>query len=248
MEHARSFAIVLVRPQIPENAGFAARSMKAFGFDDLRIVGDPGEWGLSSPAFRTASGAEDRLLNMAVFESVEEAVADCHRAFGFSRREHQIHRKQYTLCGWRNEMANREDGARTALLFGPEDAGLTNEDLSLCDGVVEIPMHCPTLSLNLSHAVTVALYELTRGAIDPVVSIRQPKPVDKAHSARLVDEAIELLYEKGFFKTGREEYQENAIRDLIQRVELADEEFPTVMGALRALRGLKRRRRSGEEE
>ncbi|MDP8245924.1 MAG: RNA methyltransferase [Candidatus Hinthialibacter antarcticus] len=226
-------AVILVRPQIPENVGFVARSMKAFGFDDLRLVSDPARWSLNSPAYRTASGAEDRLLNMALFESLDDAVADCHRVYAFSRREHGFHRPGLELVEWSQGDWRAQSGTRVGLLFGPEDAGLTNEDKHVCDAVVEIPLQAETLSLNLAHAVAIALYELTRNPAP--APVERPAPASRENLARIGDELLAVLDHGGFFKAGRREQQFEVVRDLLYRLQLTQDEYPVLMGALKSI-------------
>ncbi|MBZ0258500.1 RNA methyltransferase [bacterium] len=226
-------AVILVRPQIPENVGFVARSMKAFGFDDLRLVSDPARWSLNSPAYRTASGAEDRLLNMAVFETLEEAVADCQRVYAFSRREHTFHRSHIHLKEWAQLDWRAQLELQVGLLFGPENAGLTNEDKHLCDAVVEIPLQEETLSLNLAHAVAIVLYELTR---EPVpAGARRTKAATRDDVGRILDELLLALDHVEFFKEGRRELQFEVLRDLVYRLELTKDEYPTLIGALKSI-------------
>lgn len=227
-------AIVLVRPQIHENVGFVARSMKAFGFADLRIVGDPADWSLSSPAYRTASGAEDRLLNMAVFETLREAVADCHRVFAFSRRPHQFHRPGLSIQQWSGGAWRSEPDSRAALVFGPEDQGLSNEDKKLSDAIVEIPMQAETLSLNLAHAAAVVMYELTRETLAPAPQSPK-KPVAREDLDRIVNEAVSVLDRSEYFKEGRREIQMEVLRSLLLRLELRADEYPAVIGALKSV-------------
>lgn len=226
-------AVILVRPQIPENVGFVARSMKAFGFDDLRLVSDPARWSLNSPAYRTASGAEDRLLNMAVFETLEEAVADCQRAYAFSRREHAFHRPRIHLKEWAQLDWRAHPGLQVGLLFGPENAGLTNEDKYLCDSVVEIPLQAETLSLNLAHAVAIVLYELTREWFP--ADAHRAKAATRDDVGRILDELLLALDHVEFFKEGRRELQFEVLRDLVYRLELTKDEYPTLIGALKSI-------------
>lgn len=234
-------AVVLVRPQVPENVGFVARSMKAFGFDDLRLVSDPARWGLRSPAYRTASGAEDRLLNMAVFETLEDAVADCHRLYAFSRRVHGFHRESMALSEWGQAEWRAHAGLRVGLLFGPENAGLTNEDKRLCDAIVEIPLHSETLSLNLAHAVAIAMYELTRNSAP--TPVERPALASRENLARITNELLVVLDQVGFFKEGRREQQFEVLRDLLFRLQLTQDEYPVLMGALKSIH---KQRKSGK--
>ncbi len=222
--------IVLSHPQIPENTGFVARSMKAFGFRELTLVAPEFEWGPQSPAYKTASGAAAILDGARVCESVEEAVAACHHVVGFSRRTHDFDRPRFELVSWAETV---DSSRRTALVFGAEDFGLFNAEKQLCHSLVTIPMQEETLSLNLAHAVTVVLYELTRTQ-QPASPNTGPVPASHADVQRAVERLTSILSETNFFKAGRRDRQIETIRNLVQRLSLTSDEYHTVMGLLGA--------------
>ena len=153
--------IVLVEPSHPGNIGGAARAMKTMGFGDLALVRpkrfpDPqAEW--------RAAGATDVLRAARVFDSVDEAVADCALVAGTSARRRRIPLPVDTAADFAARVASTGPAsAPFAVLFGREDSGLTNDELERCTRHVVIPAHPGYPSLNLAMAVQVVCYELLK--------------------------------------------------------------------------------------
>src|ERR1700761_3947098 len=136
--HAR-LAVVLVRARNPNNIGAVARAMHGFGFTDLRIVSD---YPVSLERARSAIDASEILASARTFETVAEAVADCHlvvgtTAVGERKREHPLH----TLAQAGDLIRATPETAHVALLFGSEKTGLSNDELGYCNWLLTIPMH-----------------------------------------------------------------------------------------------------------
>lgn len=230
--------VVLLRTQIAENAGFVARSLKAFGYRKLALVAPEFSLDTSSAVYKTASGAAEILENTAVYTHLNEAVADCHRVVGFSRRGHQFTRQRMELRDWVGSIDGWGAQENLALLFGPEDFGLSNEDKHVCETLVYIPTAAETLSLNLAHAVSIVLYELSKNTILPVPSEtlnENNAPITASDEQRLMQVLEGLLESNSFFKSGRKPYQIEAVRALLQRLHLSRDEYHTAMGVMNAL-------------
>jgi tRNA/rRNA methyltransferase len=160
-----NISIVLVEPQGPINVGSVCRSMMNFGCSDLRLVNPCCEY-RSLDARRMALKAESILTHAPVFQTLQQALADCHLAFGTTRR----------FGRYREDFLNPEQGAghalaqspdsRVAFVFGREDRGLHTSELDLCQFFITIPTDSAYPSMNLSHAVSLLLYELRKGAMD----------------------------------------------------------------------------------
>ena len=151
---------VLVGTAQPGNIGGAARAIKNMGFSDLVLV-QP-EIFPSDRARWRAAGAKDVLQNTRAVDSFAEAIADCHLIIGTSARERRIPWPLVNprLCG--EKVASEVSGDskhQVALVFGREDAGLTNEELQRCHLHVHIPTNPDYSSLNLCAAVQVLAYE-----------------------------------------------------------------------------------------
>jgi len=155
---AQDISVILVEPSHPGNIGAVARAMGNMGVDDLRLVRpkDP----LCPEARERAAHAERLLLDAKVFESPEDAVADLQALFGTTAR---LRSRQCRGCALPElESHVPVDARKIGFMFGRESSGLTNEELALCTMLLHIPTFGEVSSLNLSHAVMVTLYEVSR--------------------------------------------------------------------------------------
>jgi tRNA/rRNA methyltransferase len=152
-------AIILVKPQLAENMGTTSRAMLNCGLTDMRLV-CPRDHHLSEKAISASSGAEDILKNAKIFETIEEAVADLHLIFASTARRRDMVKTVYTpdkaVSIIRSHVINKD---RCGILFGPERTGLHNDDISIADAVIEIPLNPVHTSLNLAQAVLLIGYE-----------------------------------------------------------------------------------------
>ena len=236
-----TISVILIQPHIPENIGFIARSMKSMGFSSLLLI-DPGfPFTKESPAYKTACGSHDILDTTQIFRNFEEAIAPFQHVIGFSRRSHDFERPHYELAPWVEQNHAHILAHKTALVFGPEDYGLSNQDKRFCKHIVMIPMKADTLSLNLSHAVTVVLYEISKSiSKSPAGSLSQSKPsVTQGDVQRLMNQMISMLDSTNYFKEGRKGRQIEQIRNLILRMNLDVLEYNSVMGIVNALLSVK---------
>ncbi len=153
--------IVLVRPEAPVNVGAAARALRNAGLDGLDLV-SPGDW-RTVECWRTAWGAQDVLEEARVFDDLESALAHATYTAAFSGRATRGGAALDVRAAAAEVAALAEEDV-AALVFGPETTGLTLDEISLCGRRVFIPAHPGQPSLNLSHAVMVAAYEVFRAA------------------------------------------------------------------------------------
>jgi len=151
--------VVLVNPQLADNIGMVARAMANGGLFHLRLVAPRDGWP-QARAFRTASGAQRILEAATLHATVADAVADCHRVLATCPRP------RYVITRVLNARAAAEEfravngsGLRAAVLFGPERAGLTADDLAHADTLVRYPLNPAHDSLNLAQAVMILSYE-----------------------------------------------------------------------------------------
>jgi tRNA/rRNA methyltransferase len=152
---------VLVRPQLGENIGKAARAMLNFGLAEMRLVAPRDGWP-NAAAFPAASGADEVLDNAEVCESVAEATADCGHVFATTVRKRGLSKPVATPAGAAATI--RTLSTRSAILFGPERSGLDAEDVTLARTIVTVPVNPEFSSLNLAQAVILMAYEWSRGA------------------------------------------------------------------------------------
>ncbi|WP_291296467.1 RNA methyltransferase [Elioraea sp.] len=151
--------VVLVRPQLAENIGAAARAMANGGLFHLRIVAPRDGWP-QEKAWRMASGA-DRILDAAtIHATLAEAVADLQRVFATCPRPRHVIVETMTARGAASALRDASSrGLRTGILFGPERAGLLADDLAHADTLVQVPLNPDFNSMNLGQAVMVLAYE-----------------------------------------------------------------------------------------
>jgi tRNA/rRNA methyltransferase len=152
-------AVILVEPQLGENIGAVARAMANFGLSQLRLVRPRDGWP-SVQAKRSASGA-DRILDEArLFDTVEEAIADCNFLFAATARQHDQAKPVVGADEAAHIAAPRAAAGETvAFMFGRERNGLENDEVGLADAILTLPINPAFASLNLSHAVAVVAYE-----------------------------------------------------------------------------------------
>src|SRR5919106_5104068 len=157
-------AVILVRPQLGENVGTAARAMLNFGLSDLRLVRPQCGWP-NVKALQAASGATAVLNRLQVFERVEDATSDLHRLYATTARPRDLPKPVLTPAhAAREARAALAGGERVGILFGPERTGLANDDLIYADAVVSVPVNPDFFSLNLAQAVLLVAYEWYQSA------------------------------------------------------------------------------------
>ena len=157
---------VLVRPQMGENIGAAARGMWNFGLDKMRVVAPRDGWP-SQNAVAMASGA-GRLLDEAVqYSSVASAVSESHFTFATTARARGLSKVIYTPNEAMSLAAQKiQAGERVSVLFGPERAGLKNEDVAQANALISVPVNSKFASLNLAQCVLLVAYEWRRASND----------------------------------------------------------------------------------
>jgi len=152
---------ILVNPKTPENIGAAARAIKTMGFSDLRLV-KPCDH-LSDPARWLAHNAEETLESAKVYDTISAAVEDIDFIIGTSAKKRPSRNENIPARNLAQLLQNKGNTIRSAgILFGTEDRGLSNEQLTVCDILSHIPMKQAQPSLNLAQSVMIYAYELSR--------------------------------------------------------------------------------------
>ena len=241
--------IVLVRPQLAENIGKAARAMLNFGLTEMRLVAPRDGWPnpLAGPA---ASGADVVLAGARVFETVADAVADCTHVYATTVRRRGVTKPVVTP-----EAAARAihaDPGRAALLFGPERSGLETDDVALARTILTVPINPEFGSLNLAQAVILVAYEWSKhvpSAVEGGQALAQPPevpldpPAPQAQLDGMFDQLDAMLAVSGFyFPPDRTPTTRRTLRTLLTKPGWSAQEIKTVRGILSALDGAKRRR------
>ena len=238
---ARAPAIVLVRPQLGENIGKAARAMLNFGLTDMRLVNPRDGWPNPS-AGPAASGADIVLERAQLFETVQDAIADCSTVFAST-----VRRRDLVMPVLKpQEMAMRiaEAPERCAILFGAERSGLETEEVALANAIVTVPINPEFGSLNLAQAVILLAYEWSKGtdlAVPPAKELEAPAPHGEVEG--LIGQLDEALEQKGYFHPpSRTQATKNTLRTIFTKTGWSSREVKAVRGVLRALVNPSRRR------
>ncbi|MBN8840287.1 MAG: RNA methyltransferase [Sphingomonadales bacterium] len=233
--------IVLVRPQLAENIGKAARAMLNFGLVEMRLVTPRDGWPnpLAGPA---ASGADIVLEGARVFDSVAEAVADCAHVYATTVRKRGVTKPVVSPEVAAREM--RGAAERSAILFGPERSGLETDDVALARTILTVPINPEFGSLNLAQAVILVAYEWSKGetlASPPETDLAPPAP--HAELEGMIGQLDQMLEQANFFfPPDRTPATKRTLRTLLTKPGWSSQEVRTLRGVLSALAGAKARR------
>lgn len=231
--------IVLVRPQLGENIGMAARAMLNCGLSRLRLVSPRDGWP-SLKAERAASGADVVLEQAEIFDSVADAVSDLERVVATTARNRELAQRIVTARRAAKEMRTWiGKGQEVGVLFGAERTGLTNEELVHADTVLSIPLNPQFSSLNVAQAVLLVAYEWRASAEDKPaerMSDHSTRPATKDEILNLFDHLERALDQSGFLrnKAMRPSMVLN-LRSLLQRANMTEQEVRSFHGVIKFL-------------
>ena len=224
--------VVLVDVRNPLNIGAAARAMSNFGFPHLRLVNP---YDVAFRDARSAVGAAATLATAQVYKTVAEAVADCSLVVGTTAVGHRdLQHSLVLLEHGAGEIRTHLATGNSALLFGSEKFGLTNQDMSHCHWLMHIPTRDEHASMNLGQAVAVCLYELMRG---PAV-LAQPtngNPASSADIERITDTLLLALRASEYPKLNTSKSFHAAVRRVIRRLHLQKGDAEFLLGMLRQM-------------
>lgn len=251
MERKPQPTFVLVRPQMGENIGAAARAMWNFELDRMRIVAPRDGWP-NQKAVAMASGAGRLLDEAPLCDNLAAAVADCTYVLATTARSRDLTKPVYAPEKAMEIARDRiADGEKVAVLFGPERAGLENDDIARANAIVTVPVNPQFFSLNLAQCVLLTAYEWQRAAGDFPLEVNEPKGAKGGHWATGEEmEALAQHYEDklgdaGFFyppeKAGNMKLN---LRNLWSRMPLTRADVQMLHGLLRQIA----RKRAGASE
>jgi len=233
--------IILVRPQLGQNIGKAARAMLNFGLTELRLVSPRDGWP-NPDAGPAASGADVVLEQAQLFETTEAAIADCNLVFASTVRRRDL---VMPVVG-PEEMAERiaASSGGSAILFGPERSGLETEDVAQADAIVTVPINPEFGSLNLAQAVILLAYEWSRRAQLAQPTVKQSEPqAPHGDLEGLIDHLNGELDAKGYFHPpSRAQATKNTLRTIFTKAGWSSREIKAIRGIIRALVGPARSR------
>ena len=195
-------AMVLVRPQMGENIGAAARAMWNFGLDRMRIVAPRDGWP-NPNAVAMASGAGRLLDEATVFEDLAGAVGDCTFTFATTARVRGLTKPVFSPEAAMALAAEKVSaGEKVAILFGPERAGLENADVARANAIISIPVNPDFASLNLAQSVLLTSYEWRRQTVEIVAETMEMHKTGWANGVeveKLAEHYEQRLETAGFF-------------------------------------------------
>ncbi|WP_219893385.1 RNA methyltransferase [Aquisediminimonas profunda] len=226
--------IVLVRPQLGENIGKAARAMLNFGLTEMRLVAPRDGWP-NPDAGPAASGADIVLKQAKVFASVAEATFDCSHVFATTVRKRGVTKPVLTPEDAAGEI--RSAAGRSAILFGPERSGLASDDVALARSIITVPVNAEFGSLNLAQAVIIVAYELSKSetlAIPTRSRLDPPAPQEDLEGLILHLESM-LEAAHYFFPEERARVARRTLRSLLTKPQWTAQEVRTMRGVLRTL-------------
>lgn len=221
-------SIILVEPQMGENIGATARAMKNFGLSDLRIVNPRDGWP-NQRAIDMSAGASNIIHSASIFSDLNSSLSGVKRLYALTARTRDMSKPHIQL----NELELAQDGV--AFMFGRENSGLTNGEISMSDAIVTIPTDPNFSSLNIAQSVILVCYQIFK-----LQKIQNNLPehdiCDKNQLAYFCEILIQMLDEKKFFKV--EEKKPGMIiniKNIFARNNLSTNELQTLMGIIKKL-------------
>jgi tRNA/rRNA methyltransferase len=231
--------IILVEPQLGENIGMAARAMGNFALSRLRIVNPRDGWPNIS-AQRAAAGADHILSRVELFDSVEQAVADCTLLFATTARAHDQAKPVVGPQEAAAEMVGQIRGGGTVgILFGRERAGLLNEEVGLANRIITFPVNPGFASLNLAQAVLLIGYEWFKLATADALPFAMPERSERAsqHQIQAFFENLVRELDKVEFLRPAEKRDTMLVnlRNIFTRMDPTKQDMHTLHGVVMAI-------------
>lgn len=229
-------SVILFQPKYPENVGSTARACLNMGVENLILV-QPRDFDMDKARPLATAHAKHILENARIVESLPEAVEGFTAVYGTTAR----------TGGWRKGIMNPttmagavderlRSGGKVAIVFGPEDRGLTNDETSICTGLMTIPTNRKGTSLNLAQAVVIVLYECFKRSLDkPFVPDGPPeeRPTNMAEQEALFVNLQETLLAINYLKKDNPDYWMLPVRRFFSKINLRRNEFNLLMGVCR---------------
>jgi TrmH family RNA methyltransferase len=234
MSQEDRIVVVLVRPETPGNVGFVARAMANFGTSKLRIVGDDPRY--DDDAQRYSMHAVDILERAQIFPTLKAAISDMPATWAATARSGGTHSVTRALTPLHLLPDPNSLDGQIALVFGRESSGLTNEEVALCDLAFTIPVAPGYPSINLSHAVSIVLYDLfVRYGSNEASRVPRLRPATKRERDQACIFFDELVDELSI-PDHRRPIAKRVFRNLLGRAYMTGREITTMIGTVRTIR------------
>ena len=230
------FGFILIKPQLGENIGACARSLKNFGFSKLHIVSPKQSWP-NNKAKVTSVGAYDIIKKAKIYNNTYDAISDFNIVISLSARKRDINKKHISIDQFLKIIKFKKN-TKFGFMFGPEASGLSNDDLSLSNFVLQIPTSKKFKSLNLSHSLNIICYEIFKliNSSKFEKNIKDIKISSKSKISSLVLHLRKLLEKKDFFvPTEKKHSMLMNINNLIYRLQPNDKEVRILASIISSL-------------
>ena len=222
---SNKIGFILVNPQLGENIGSCARALKNFGFSKLDLVKPRDGWP-NTKARMTSVGAYDIIKKSKIFKNTQDSIKQYDLIFSTSARKRDINKKHISISNF-SKILKKNKKLKIGIMFGPEDSGLSNQDLSYSNYVIQIPTSKKFSSINLSHSVIIICYEIF-SLFNSKKFKKDTKLLEvssKKKTFMIIKHLKNLLEKKNFFKN--KEKQSTMLinfNNLFYRMELSDKE------------------------
>jgi len=229
----KNISIVLYNPKYAGNIGSVARAAKNMGISNIIVVGKA-EFDREEMQQRSTHLAADVLDQIQYFERIDEALGSFNYIVGTTARLGKARGPFVAPRAVAQDIADISQKNKVALLFGPEDTGLSNDELRYCHAVVSIPTARELKSINLSHAVIIVCYEIFTASL-PVIEEATPKLALSKELEGMYGQIKTLLAQIGFLNPENPDYWMMHLRRFFTRVGLLSREVKIIRGICRQL-------------
>ena len=226
---------ILVRPQLGENIGATARALKNFSLSKLRIVNPRDGWP-NQKAIATSVDAKDILQSSRIYTSLDKSVGDLDIIFATTSRMRKVNKKIISIFDLNKKLKNKQ---KIGIIFGPENSGLSNDELNCADYIVKIPTNKKFSSLNLSHSVILFCFQLfvffsKKNFI--YKSNYKSSRASKSEVNKFLKFIIQSLDKRGFLQPGhKRQSMIRNIENIFYRTNLSGQEIRILLGIFSTL-------------
>lgn len=233
----KRFHIVLVEPQDSGNVGAVCRAMKTMGMSNLNIVGRSRDYFDQDRVKTLALHAWDIFESAQFYESLPDALKGTVLAAGITRRRGK-HRKYFSFLPeqFAEHISRNTASGDVALVFGRESSGLTDEELGYCNAAVRIPSSDEFPSLNLSHAVQVITYSLSRAYHPDITAYQAVSHARLGEVSKTIEHSFEAIH---FFKQNEKQEVRRFFTDILSRAGLSEGEAARLEKIFRKMAAIK---------
>ncbi len=236
-------SIILIRPQLPENIGMVARAMDNFGLKDLIIVSPREKWP-NKEALNSSKHASLIIEKTKVFTNLEKAISNFNLVIATTNRKRYLEKESISDFQKFYKLFSRK--SKIGIMFGPENSGLSNNDIRLADYIFTIPTNYRNSSLNLSHAVSIIAFKLKE--YFDLKTIKKNSSINsnllnysirakKSDLSNFIQYLIKNLEDENFFiSKEKKDIMINNIYAIFLKAGLSKKEINTLWGIFKKLR------------